>query len=172
MIYFSIPCILPNTFRQTCLDTLDNFCSIYQFLASNVETANLLRRFRLWPLIFIPRDEKTGHFVFVDQTFWNDPTSLLSSQDDTIDSKNRISIQSYYNRNITLQQFFLQILQVESQPTIDDYLPLLSTIQSIDNIWQIIDIFTKLAVEQNKQQEVRGKFIYLFFKQNCTSFCI
>lgn len=157
---FSIPCILPNTFHQTCLDTIDNFCRIYHFLASNDETRNLLHRFRLWPLIFIPRDQKTGDFVFVHQTFWNDPIALLSSQDAVTDSKGRIPIHSYYDRSPILQNFFSEILQVESQPTIDDYLPLLSTVQDIDKLWQIIEIITKLAVEENKQQEVQGKIIY------------
>jgi hypothetical protein len=31
----------------------------------------------------------------------------------------------------------------------------------MDKIWQIIEIITKLAIEQNKQKEVRGKFFYL-----------
>jgi len=159
-IYFSIPCSLPNTFRQTCLDTIDNFNQIYRFLASNDETRILLSRFRLWPLIFIPRDQKTGDFVFVHQTFWNDPISLLSSQDTIKDSKGRIPIRPYYDSDSILQQFFGEILQVESQPTIDDYLPLLSTVQDIDKLWQIIEIITKLAMEQNKQQEVRGKKNY------------
>jgi hypothetical protein len=34
---------------------------------------------------------------------------------------------------------------------------LLSTVQDIDQNWQIIEIITKLTVEQNKQEEVQGK---------------
>ncbi len=154
---FSIPCTLPDTFRQTCLDTIDNFHQIYHYLASNNETCLLLNRFRLWPLIFIPRDQQTGDFLFAHQTFWTDPISLLSSQNSVTDSKGRIPIQSYYDRDPVLQRFFLEVLNVESQPTIDDYLPLLSTVQDIDQNWQIIEIITKLTVEQNKQEEVQGK---------------
>jgi len=161
VFYFSIPCTLPNTFRQTCLDTIDNFHHIYHFLASNDETRFLLSRFRLWPLIFIPRDQKVGDFLFVHQTFWNDPISLLSSQNTVTDSKGRLSIRPYYDNDPILQRFFLEILQVELQPTIDDYLPLLSTVQDMNKIWQIIEIITQLAMEQNKQQEVRGKESYL-----------
>jgi hypothetical protein len=164
VFYFSIPCTLPNTFRQTCLDTIDNFRPIYHFLASKDDTRALLSQFRLWPLIFIPRDQKSGDFLFARQTFWNDPVSLLSSQDTVSDSRGRIPIRPYYDGDIVLQAFFLEILQVELQPTIDDYLPLLSTVQDINKIWQIIEIITKLAMEKNKQQEVRGKENYL--KQN------
>jgi hypothetical protein len=115
----------------------------------------------LWPLIFIPRDQKVGDFLFVHQTFWNDPISLLSSQNTVTDSKGRLSIRPYYDNDPILQRFFLEILQVELQPTIDDYLPLLSTVQDTNKIWQIIEIITQLAIEQNKQQEVRGKESYL-----------
>jgi hypothetical protein len=153
---FSIPCTLPNTFRQTCLDSIDNFRRIYHFLTSNDETRILLSRFRLWPLVFIPRDQQTGDFLFVHQTFWNDPISLLSSQDNTTDCQGRIPILVYYGNNPTLEQFFVEILHIELQPTTDDYLPLLSTVQDINKIWLIIEIITKLAMEQNKQQEVRG----------------
>jgi hypothetical protein len=31
----------------------------------------------------------------------------------------------------------------------------------MNKIWQIIEIITQLAIEQNKQQEVRGKESYL-----------
>ncbi|CAF3761406.1 unnamed protein product [Adineta steineri] len=151
-----IPCTLPNTFRQSCVDTIENFCQIYQFLASNNEIRMLINRFRLWPLIFIPRGEKLGDFLFAHQTFWNDPLSILSSQNTIADFNGRIPIRPYYD-NPLLQSFFLDILHVESQPTIDDYIPLLSTIQDIDKIWQIIEIITKLTVEQNKHKEVREK---------------
>lgn len=154
----SIPCTLPNTFRQTCLDTIDNFQQIYHFLAGNDETRHLLNRFRLWPIIFIPRDQQTGDFLFIHQTFWNDPISLLSlSQDSIKDSKGRIPIQPYYDINPTLQKFFLEILHIEFQPTIDDYLPLLSTIQDINQIWKIIEIITRLAMEHNKEEEIQRK---------------
>jgi hypothetical protein len=108
-------------------------------------------------LIFIPRDQQTGDFLFAHQTFWNDPISLLSSQNSVTDSKGRIPIQSYYGIDSKLAPFFLEILHVELQPTIDDYLPLLSTVQDIKQIWQIIEIITKLAIEQNQQQYIRGK---------------
>jgi hypothetical protein len=159
--YSSIPCTLPNTFRPSCLDTIENFRQIYHFLASNVETSNLLSRFRLWPLIFIPRDQNTGDFLFVHHTFWNDPIALLSVQDTIADSNGRIPIRSYYDNDPVLQAFFLTILDVQLQPTMDDYLPLLSTLRDHDKIWQIIEIITKLAVEQNKEKEVRGRENYL-----------
>ena len=158
-LYSSIPCSLGNTSRRSCLDTIENFRQIYHFLASNNETRTLLSRFRLWPLIFIPRDQNTGDFLFVRQIFWTDPIALLSTQDTIADTNGRIPIRSYYDNDPVLQEFFLDALKVELQPTIDDYLPLLSTIQDTD-IWKIIEIITKLAVEQNKQQEVRGKENY------------
>ncbi len=83
--------------------------------------------------------------------------SLLSSQNSITDSAGRVSIQSYYGTNPILQQFFNEVFGVELQPTIDDYLPLLSSIQDSSQIWQIIEIITKLTIEQNKQQEVQGK---------------
>ncbi|CAF3697074.1 unnamed protein product [Rotaria sordida] len=158
-----IPCTLLNGFHQSCLDTIENFRHIYDFLASNDETCNLLSRFRLWPIIFIPRTQNTGDFLFVQQTFWNDPISLLSLQDTIVDSNGRIPIRSYYNDDSILTTFFLKILHVELHPTIDDYLPLLSIDQDINKIWQIIEIITKLAVEQSKQNEVREKCLNIEF---------
>ena len=156
---FRIPCTLPKTFRQTCLDTLGQFQRIYSFLASDNAARLLLHRFRLWPLIFLPQDQQTGAFVFAHQTFWNDPTSLLAVKDLSIDSQNRIPILQYYGAHAFLEEFFVQILHVESQPTIDDYLPLIATIQDVDQIWTIIERTTKLAIEQNKQTEIQGKEI-------------
>ncbi|CAF2658198.1 unnamed protein product [Rotaria sp. Silwood2] len=164
-----IPCTLPNEFRQSCLDTVENFRQIYSFLASNDETCNLLRRFRLWPIIFIPRNQNTGDFLFVQQTFWNDPISLLSLQDTIADSNGRIPIRSYYSDDSILNSFYLNILNVELHPTIDDYLPLLSTDQDINKIWQIIEIITKLAIEQNKQNEVRDFTIDTSFQEQFRS---
>ncbi|CAF3404047.1 unnamed protein product [Rotaria socialis] len=158
-----IPCTLPKTFRQSCLDTIDNFRQIYHFLASNDTTCNLLSRFRSWPIVFIPRNQTTGDFLFVEQTFWNDPASLLSSQDAIADSNGRIPIQSYYNDNSLFHSLFVEILHVELHPTVDDYLPLLSIQQDIQKIWQIIEIITKLAMEQNKQIEVREKCLDIAF---------
>ncbi|UJR37109.1 hypothetical protein I4U23_029813 [Adineta vaga] len=162
----AIPCTLPNTFRQSCLDTIDNFHLIYQYLASNDETRHLMYQFRLWPLIFIPRNQNTGDFLFAHQTFWNDPLSLLSSQDTKISSSDRISLQSYYrhnNNNPSLQSFFLDIFGVEFQPAIDDYIPLLSIIQDYDKIWQIIEIITELTIKQDKHEEIREKLLNLSF---------
>ncbi|CAF4681057.1 unnamed protein product [Rotaria sp. Silwood1] len=159
----TIPCTLPNGFRQSCLDTIENFRQIYSFLASNNETCTLLSRFCLWPIIFIPRNQTTGDFLFVQQTFWNDPISLLSLQDTIADSNGRIPIRSYYNDDSILNSFFLKILHVELHPTVDDYLPLLSTEQDINKIWQIIEIITKLAIEQNKQNDVREKCLDVAF---------
>ncbi len=154
---FSIPCTLSDTFRRSYPETIENCRRIYQFLALNDEICNLFNRFRLWPVIFIPRDQRNGDFLFVRQTFWNDPISLLSIQETITDSNGRIPIQLNYDNNPILKVFFLEILQVEFQPRIDDYLPLLSTVEDIDKIWKIIEIITKLAIEQNKQHEVRGK---------------
>ncbi|CAF1395347.1 unnamed protein product [Rotaria sordida] len=168
-----IPCTLPNTFRQSCIDTIDNLRPIYAFLASNDETRRFLSRFRLWPIIFIPRKQNTGDFLFVQQTFWTDPISLLSTQDIITDSNGRIPIQSYYNDDSILNIFFLEILHVELHPTIDDYLPLLSVDQDINKIWLIIQIITKLAAEQNKQKEVQGFSIDTNFQEQfCSLFDI
>ena len=64
-----------------------------------------------------------------------------------------------------MQALFLEILNVESQPTVDDYLPLISTVQDINQIWEIITLIIQLAVEQNKQVELRGKEVYLKKKE-------
>lgn len=58
---------------------------------------------------------------------------------------------------LTLPEFFKQILNVEAQPSIDDYLPLIASIQDIDQIWAIIKRTTTLAIEQNKEEEIQGK---------------
>lgn len=134
------------------MDSIDNFCQIYQFLASNHEIRSLIHRFRLWPVIFIPENQKEGKFIFVQQTFWHDPLSLLSSQPT---STNRISLESYYGNNTILQSFFLEVLGVEYQPTMDDYIPLLSNVHENDTLWQVIQVATKLTTEQDKHKEVR-----------------
>lgn len=108
-------------------------------------------------MIFIPQDRQTGAFVYAHQTFWNDPTSLLASQDRSTDSKNRIAILPFYGVIPTLPDFFIKILNVEAQPSIDDYLPLIATIQDINQIWAIIERTTMLAIEQKKQKEIQGK---------------
>ena len=150
---FRIPCTLPPTYRQTCLDTIENFSLIYDFLASNDETRSLLYAFRAWPLIFIPQDEQTGEFVYAQKTFWSDPLSLLSSSK----SKDHIPIDPYYHKRSNLQQFFVETLQIQAQPTIDDYLPLLSMTEDEDRLWKAIEIITQLAIEQNKQIEVQSQ---------------
>jgi hypothetical protein len=160
--FSSIPCTLPGTFRQSCLDTIENLYQIYQFLAAHDETRTLLHRFRLWPLVFIPRDGNTGDFLFPHQTFWNDPLSLLSSQETLPDSNGRIPIRPYYGNDPALQSLFLDILGVQLQPTIDDYMPLLSSVNDTDKLWQVIDVITKLTTEQNKHKEVRGNEKRLF----------
>lgn len=139
------------------MDTVGQLRQIYRFLASDDTARRLLHRFRLWPLIFIPQGQQTGAFVFAHQTFWNDPTSLLASNDLPVDSKNRIPILPYYGMTSGLEQFFIEILHVESQPTIDDYLPLIATIQDVNQIWIIIERTTKLAIELNKQTEIQGR---------------
>ena len=155
--YYSIPCTLSNTYRPSCQNTIENFRQIYCFLASNDETCHLFRRFSLWPIIFIPRDRTTGDFVFSEKTFWNDLVSQLSLPDTITSFNGRISIQPYYKDDAILSSFFRDVLRVEFNPTTDDYLPLLSSVEDINKTWQLIKIITGLAMEQNKQEEVQGK---------------
>jgi hypothetical protein len=68
----------------------------------------------------------------------------------------RISIQRYYGNDANLQKFFLEILQITFEPTIDDYLPLLAQIPNINDIWRLIEVIIRLAFEQNRQIEVKG----------------
>lgn len=171
-LYYSVPCTLPKTFRQSCSDKIENFRQIYNFLASNDDTTKLLRRFRLWPIIFVPRSQDVGDFLFVERTFWNDPSTLLSSQDTVSDPNGRLPIQSYYEDNSKLNSLFLDILQVPLHPTIDDYIPLLLINQDINKIWQIIAIITKIAIEQNKQKEVRGIRMQFQKKNLVITFCL
>ncbi|CAF4717405.1 unnamed protein product [Rotaria sp. Silwood1] len=70
----------------------------------------------------------------------------------------RISIQRYYGNDVKLQKFFLEILQITFEPTIDDYLPLLTQITNINDIWRLSEVIIRLAFQQNRQIEVKGNY--------------
>jgi hypothetical protein len=128
-------------------------------IASNKDICLLLTRFRLWPLIFVPRTIDIGEFLFVHEVFWHDPESLLTAININKDeSAQRIAVQTYYSNNNTFQRFFLEIFQMKLEPTLDDYLPLLSNIKGkkLDYIWKCINVITRLAFAQNKQTIVKG----------------
>lgn len=146
-----IPCTLPAEWRQTCRDTIRNMVQIYTFLATNNETCALLARFRLWPLVFVPQTNDTGDFLFAHSVFWQDPESL-------IESTQSIALQSFYGNDAFSKEFFKTILQVKQQPTLDDYLELLSSVgdKSLDYIWKCIKVITQLTFAQNKHELVRG----------------
>ena len=155
-MHFRIDCTLPSTHRPTCVDNLENFRSIYALLAANEETSTLLGRFRQWPLIFVPQDAKSGHFVYPKQVFWKDQMAQFYSQDTMTDSSCRIAIGNHYHGDPHLERLFLDIFQVEIEPGIDDYLPLLSKTDNMNKIWTLIGVISKLAKEQNLEEQVRG----------------
>ena len=74
------------------------------------------------------------------------------------DHTQNLSLQLYYNNDARLQQFFIETLQVKREPTLDDYLSLLSTItnRSEEFIWKFIEVITRLAFLLNKQATVKG----------------
>ncbi|CAM4933155.1 unnamed protein product [Rotaria socialis] len=155
-----IPCTIPTTFRQSCRDTIDNIRHIYLFLASDSDTCARLVRFRLWPLIFIPRTVNTGDFLFIDEVFWRDSEALLTRENmRNFESIRSTPIQPYYGNDANLQKFFVDVLQVKCEPTLDDYLPLLFDITDKTNefIWKCIEVITRLAFAQNKQTTVKDK---------------
>ena len=156
-VYSSIPCSLPETFRQSYSDGIDSFCHIYRFLAGDRDMCHLLGRFRLWPVVFVPRGQGSGDFMFARQIYWSEPKAALLSQEQVTDSHGRVSIQNYYENDAGLFSFFTHTLHVEPEPTIDDYLPSLLTIDDCDQLWTMIEIITELATKQHKEQDVRGR---------------
>ena len=108
-------------------------------------------------MVFVPRDEKNGQFFFVRQLYWEDPISQLAQQDTLADSQGRIAISPYYDGDGRLTDLFLRTLQVEIQPTVDDYLPLLAAAEDTEKSWRVIEIIAKLAIEQQREVEVQGK---------------
>lgn len=118
---------------------------------------NLLSRFREWPLIYIPDSIQSGHFTFAKQVYWQDPINQLSTQDQMRDSSGRIAIGRFYTGDLQLEQLFIDVLQVETQPGIDDYLPLLSKADNLTKSWTLIGIITKLTKEKNLDGELYGK---------------
>ncbi|CAF1258977.1 unnamed protein product [Adineta steineri] len=157
-----IPCTISTQPRQLYHDTLQNIQNIYLFISMDEEIRRLLARFRLWPLIFIPRTDDIGEFVFVDEVFWEDPLALLTTIDvKTRTSNQHIALQPYYNNNKFFQQFFFEILQIKQGPTLDDYLLLLSDIKkkTFDYIWKCINVITQLAFTDNKQTLVKDTTI-------------
>ncbi|CAF1511577.1 unnamed protein product [Rotaria sp. Silwood1] len=157
-----VPCTVPATFCQSCNDTIDNIRRIYHFLITDNDTFKLLARFRFWPLVFVPRNNSRGggDFLFPRQVYWYDSTLLLSNLDNITmpNSDRRISIQRYYGNDVKLQKFFLEILQITFEPTIDDYLPLLTQITNINDIWRLSEVIIRLAFQQNRQIEVKGNY--------------
>jgi hypothetical protein len=153
---FRIPCTISPDSRQPCRDTIGNIHQIYTFLASDNDTRSLLARFRLWPLVFIPRTNDTGDFLFTHEVFWQDRESLITTN---VEPTQQIALQPYYGNDAFSKQFFTGILQVKEEPTLDDYLALLSNVadKKSDFIWKCIRVITRLTFAQNKQSIVKGK---------------
>jgi hypothetical protein len=150
-----IPYTESSTPSPSCRDTIENLREIYIFLTSNTETCALLARFRLWPLIFVPRSSDTGGFVSSQQVFWTDPAMLLVTNSDHTQN---VSLKLHYGNNTRLQQFFIETLQVKREPTLEDYLPLLCKVigESEEFIWKSIQVITRLAFIEKKQAVVKG----------------
>ncbi|CAF1079827.1 unnamed protein product [Rotaria sordida] len=160
-----INCPLPITFRQSCHDTIQNIHRVYRFLITDNTTLNALHRFRLWPLVFVPLNNSRGEFLFAHRVYWQDSTSLLSKLNNVTlpNSDRRISIQGYYSNDGKLQKFFIETLQVNFEPTIDDYLPFLIYISNINGIWRLIEVIIRLAFQQKRQIEVKDRCRHLPF---------
>jgi hypothetical protein len=122
------------------------------------DTLNLLALFRCWPIVFVPRTHNSGGFFFANQVYWYDSTSLLSNLNNMISPNwnHRISIQQYYDNDVNLKRFFLEILQIAVEPTINDYLPWLTEVLNTDHIWRLIEVILRLAFQQNRQTEIKG----------------
>lgn len=119
-----------------------------------------LHRFRRWPLIFIPRTHDIGEFLFSKDVFWNDPAMLLSTGNSLhYQSKQRIALHTYYGKYPLLLQLFVKVLEIQEQPSLEDYLPLLNHLADKNSayIWKCIQVITRLAFVQNEQATVRGK---------------
>lgn len=116
-----------------------------------MQTSTLLVRFRLWPLVFVPRTNDTGDFVYVHDVFWQDPEALIQSTQS-------IALHAFYGNDAILKEFFKIALQVKQEPTLNDYLELLSNVadKNLDYIWKCIRVITQLTFAQNKQELVRG----------------
>lgn len=157
--YSRIPYVKSTPTRRSCLDTIGNFRSIYLFLATNNETLALLTRFRRWPLIFVPQTADAGEFFSSDELLWQDPEQLLTTNNSLIQKS---PLLPHYGTDPRFQQLFIDILGVQSQPTLEDYLLLLSdvTAQSTHDLWKCIDVVTQLASAQNKHQIVKGRSTY------------
>lgn len=149
---------------QSHSETIENIRRIYRFLIADNETFTILNYFRLWPIVFVPRTNHTGSFLFAHQVYWHDSTSLLSNLDKNISANfsYRVSLQRYYGNDVRLQKFFVETLQVAFEPTIDDYLPLLTYITSINDIWRLIEAILRLAFQQNRQIEIKGYSCHSF----------
>ncbi|UJR16805.1 hypothetical protein I4U23_003704 [Adineta vaga] len=157
-----IPCTISTESRQLCHDTVLNIQNIYIFICQDENIRRLLASFRHWPLIFIPRTNNIGEFLYANEVFWQDPLGLLTPIGDTIDnSKQPIAIQPYYQNNHVFQQFFFNTFQIKQGPTLNDYLLLLKNIKykTLDHIWKCICVITKLAFTDNKQSFVRDTTI-------------
>jgi hypothetical protein len=81
----------------------------------------------------------------------------MTMQDTLPESTSRIAISPYYDDASRLTSLFLNVLKVEMQPAVDDYLLLLAAAEDIDKSWKVIEIIAKLAIEQQKELEVQGK---------------
>lgn len=160
---FRIPCILPRIKRQSCLDKIENITKVYQMIITDDQTSQAFTRFRLWPIIFVPRTGDMGDFLYVDEVIWNDPHALLVTTNNTITNRNLTTqhtlIHPYYGQNTILSSYFINQLQIKQHPTLEDYLPLLSNVanKKKDYIWRCIDVITSLAFAQNRQTLVLGK---------------
>ena len=151
---------MTSDMRQSYRDTINNIIQIYGFLRQDQAITRNLRRFRRWPLIFIPRTHDIGEFLFSTDVFWNDPEMLLSTGNSLhYQSQQRIALQSYYGKYPLFHELFVKTLEVQEKPSLEDYLPLLSNLadKNTSYIWKCIQVITHLAFDQVKQATIRGK---------------
>ncbi|CAF0986825.1 unnamed protein product [Adineta steineri] len=152
-----IPCPLSSTFRCSCPDSINKIRQLYLLLINNEKTCRLLARFRQWPLVYVPQDDNEGQFVHADKVYWQNYDTDISINDVLRKTNSRRAIGPYYQDNPSLSALFLNILAIEHQPSIDDYLSLLSKADEIDQIWKLITILIRIAIEQKKEHELQEK---------------
>jgi hypothetical protein len=108
-------------------------------------------------LVYLPTTANKGDFVFARDVYWQEFSSDISISQPANNLKVRSAIGKYYKNSASLERLLVELLGVEIQSNIDDYIPLLSTIESIDQCWILISILVQLAIKNKQTNDLRGK---------------
>lgn len=126
-------------FRRQFIERISTMNRLYDFLYDELIDD---KRYTKWPLIFVPDSSVTddtqlcvGHFLFLNEVAWEDPTNLLSEH---------YCIKKLYPN---LERFFSNALQIPERPDVKSYMALLETYseknltadQITDDVWKIIE---------------------------------